>query len=218
MRGLIILSVIGVCSMAYATPILSSVDRVDAVPVGWGMGGDRTTTAIYSDLAYNTGYFQAAGAGVEVADDLHMLSAGTMVEFKFAYHDGGAGASTATVNFYANNPSDFPLPGGSPPASLIASYSLTGLPGPGEWIVTVPVSAQALPVDVWMGVIFPASDVGLLTYSPPTVGSSHDIYALYGQGYWFGGSPPANFGLEVSTPEPGSLLLLALTGLFLRRR
>jgi hypothetical protein len=217
MRGLIVLAVAAACSVAYATPILSSAVRIDAVPAEWGAGGERATP-IYSDLATPTDYYLAIGAGVEVADDLHMISAGTMVEFKFAYHDGGAGVPTATVNFYANNPSDFPLPGGNPPASLIASYSVTGLPGPGEWIVTVPVSAQALPMDVWMGVIFPASDVGLLTYSPPTVGSSHDIYALYGQGYWFGGNPPANFGLEVSTPEPCSLLLLVLTGLFLRRR
>jgi hypothetical protein len=67
-------------------------------------------------------------------------------------------------------------------------------------------------------VTFPASGVGLLTYNPPTIGSSHDLFAMYGSTYWMGGTPVANFGLEVSTPEPCSLLLLALTGLFLRRR
>ncbi len=215
MRSLVVLAVVGMCSMAYAGPTLISAERVDGVPAEWGSGGERATP-IYSNVTYSTDWYYGPGAGVEVADDLHMISAGTMVEFKFGYFDG-AGVTTATVNFYANNANDFPVPGGNPPASLIASYPLTGLPGAGTWLITVPVAAQALPQDVWMGVIFPASNVGLLTYNPPTIGSSHDYFAMYGSLYWMGGNPVANFALEVSTPEPSSLLLV-LAGLFLRRR
>jgi hypothetical protein len=211
MRSLVVvLAAVGLCSAALAGPILVSAERVDVTPTA--LGGERQTP-IYANVTTASGYYFPAGGGIEVADDLHMISAGSMVQFVFGYYDPVGADTSATVSFYTNDPADSTLP----PTGLITSYNVTGLPGAGAWLLTVPVSAQALPQDVWMGVTFQTGNPGLLMYNPPTVGSSHDIFAMLGGLYWFGGNPVANFAMEVDIPEPASLLLMAF-GLFLRRR
>jgi hypothetical protein len=64
-----------------------------------------------------------------------------------------------------------------------------------------------LPADVWMGVSFTTLNAGLMIYDPPTVGTSHDLFYLDppGELYWFGGSPHANFCLQVQCTEASAV-------------
>ncbi len=143
----------------------------------------------------------------EVAEEVHMLQAGDLASFTIAYHvDGGivatSGTATAIVNIYANDANDSV----APPAGLMASYTIPGLPGSTRTNhtfthdVSVPISVGK---DLWIGVeiVSPPGTAGsMLGATPdlvppqsfaPTVGSSHNLT-------WFG---PA-----ACTLPPGELL------------
>ena len=92
----------------------------------------------------------------EIAEEVHMLQAGDLASITFAYHVQGnnvisSGLASAVLKFYANDPSDTL----APPAGLLASYTMTGLP----WSTTTNHTATfdlpaPFPVseDLWIGI------------------------------------------------------------------
>lgn len=188
------------------------------LPAGINLSSSGLTPQLapdYSNTTNATGYYYRGGAGAIVADDVHRTTSLPIAQISFAYYAPST-APDVTLYIYENS-GDFALP-----ATLIASYSL-GTLASGAWAYTIslptPLSA---PADLWIGFSFSASDAGLLIYSPPTVGTSHDLFMKDNNGpYYFGGSPPANFYLEtVPVPEPTGLLVLGsgVMGLLAWRR
>jgi hypothetical protein len=116
--------------------------------------------------------------GVELADDLHLSSAGNLVSFDFTiFAQVTAGpTTTAVVNFYENNPADTTFPSA---AGLIETFAFSDLPTGVVFTKTFDLGTPvALPQDVWMGVTvgqpgetagLTVSDIGVL----PTIGLSH---------------------------------------------
>lgn len=133
----------------------------------------------------------------EIAEEVHMLQAGDLASITFAYHVQGnnvisSGLASAVLKFYANDPSDTL----APPAGLLASYTMTGLP----WSTTTNHTATfdlpaPFPVseDLWIGIdiVTPSGTAGSVLgaaspWSPaqnpaPAMGSSHNLT-------WFGPS------------------------------
>jgi hypothetical protein len=142
----------------------------------------------------------------EVAEEVHMLRAGDLASFTIAYHvEGAAGQSgtcDAIVKVYANDSAD----GSAPPAGLLETYTVTGLPWSTATNHTFTYDVPAplpVPRSLWIGVeiVAPPGAYGsMLGASPdlapsqsaaPTVGSTHNLT-------WFG---PAS-----CTAAPGELL------------
>lgn len=204
-----------------ATALANAQLRLTAqpVPAGVNLGNNGLVPQVapdYSNTTTFTGYYYPAGAGVIVADDVHRTTSLPIAQISFAYY-APTTAPDVTMYIY-NNVGDSTLP-----AALIASYGLGTLNGSGAWSYTISLPTPlGAPADLWIGFSFSAANAGLLTFSPPTVGTSHDLFTINNAGpYWFGGNPPANFYLEtVPVPEPTSLLMLGsgVMGLFALRR
>jgi hypothetical protein len=126
---------------------------------------------------------------------------------------------------------------GTPPigrvGNLLFSATITGIPN-GAWQLsfgTPPIGGGHQ--NLWIGLSVNADGAGmLLTPAPgtPAVGVSRNFFAYDGNGngvidtgeyYWFGGTPVANFAIEVlAVPEPASMIALGsgLVGLLALRR
>ncbi len=123
----------------------------------------------------------------EVAEELHMRQAGDLASFTFSYYtEGGPPASTVTaiLRVYANDAADSV----APPAGLLATYTIPGLPHaatPTVFTQTYDVPAPvAVPKDLWVSlelVLPPGSAGGLAGAGAfganPTVryGTSHNL-------------------------------------------
>jgi hypothetical protein len=127
----------------------------------------------------------------EVAEEVHMLQAGDLASITFAYHVQGnaalsSGVASANLRFYANDAADAV----APPAGLLASYTMGGLP----WSTTTNHTATFdLPVPfpvtehLWIGIeiVSPAGTAGSVLgaaspWSPPqnpapAIGGSHNL-------------------------------------------
>jgi len=183
-------------------------------------------TPIYQNLTTIGYYFNTVPYG-PAGDDIHAISGGTITSFKMGYFKPTTGSFNMSVKFYGDTPTDSVIPGSSTvPAPLLATYSLTGLPGAGAWIITISGLSQVVSQDFWFEENFTGAGTAgpLLTNAPgATIGNSHDIFSLLGNSYYFGptGGPSsgvANFVLEFDIPEPATIALLALTGLVILRR
>jgi hypothetical protein len=154
--------------------------------------------AIYANTQNPLGYFYAAGAGVEVADDLHMVGPGHLCGIDFGYYKSTAGVTGAAIAFYANDPID-----GLQPYMLLAGpYVVSNLPSGANVIHLDLEPGTGMPdltQDVWLGVSFSAASTGLLITDPPELGTSDDLFYVTppGQYTWFNGAPPASFYLAV---------------------
>ncbi len=165
------------------------------MPIDVGPGTQGTLVYEGPPVADVAWYCGATGASVgEIADDLHMVQGGSLASFDFTYGtfrlsgDFGSGNdAVAVVSFYGNDPGDSVMPDAG---SLIASYTITGLP----WFsnaafkrtfdVPGPVY-PSVPADVWMGVeIFVPQEgtvgslvaAGLFFADPtPVLGTSHFV-------------------------------------------
>ena len=157
---------------------------------------------VYLDESVSTGYYLPAGPGIEVADDLHTTLTETQAicGFDFGYFNPGAALVTATVTVYGNGEFD---PGKGAP--IAGPYVIAGLP-PGANAFHFDVVGGIVQPHVWLGVAFDDGATGLLSYGPPTLGSSHDVVWLTPPGVAtnYGGQPPADvfLGLYSSPSTP----------------
>ena len=173
-----------------------SVGRVQAC----GLTYDNTTNL--------TGYFYAPGAGVEVADDLHMISGGHLCGADFVYYKSTTGTTVATLTFYENDATDTTFG-----PVLAGPYVISDLPNGFNSIhvnLAPGTGPPTLGADIWLGVAFSTAGTGLVMSDPPSMGSSDDLFMETppGMEYYFGGDPVASFGLavyaDIATPAKGS--------------
>jgi hypothetical protein len=168
----------------------------------FGLDLEARCTPVYLDETYTTGYYLAVGAGVELADDLHGVLTETQAicGFDFGYFNPGNGNVSATVTVYANDEFD---PGRG--AVIAGPYVLHGLP-PGANAFHVDATGGVVMPHSWLGVAFDDANTGLLSFGPPTLGTSHEIVFLTPPGVVtnFGGHPPADLflGLDSSPATP----------------
>lgn len=156
--------------------------------------------AIYLDETISTGFYVTNPPGTELADDLHttLTESQALCGFDFAYYNPGAAPVTATVTLYENDASDAGR--GTP---IAGPYVIEGLP-PGANAFHFEVQGGTVSPHVWLGIAFDDGATGLLTFSPATLGSSHDTAWISppDQAVSFGGQPPANFFLGLySSPS-----------------
>jgi hypothetical protein len=228
MRIIAALSVTALCVSTFAQGIVAPAPATGtlgeaSISLAGGVGAQYGPLTLYSNITNFLGFYYP---GAFAADDLHMVSGGLVNGFVFGYYDpdGGTALSTLDVLFYQNDAGDSSING------PIAAYTIGQLPGDGMWQITVDLVGGfefAAPSDMWMAIDFTNSDspeAGWLITSPPTIGSSHDLFLdvpTLGL-YWFGGDPVADFHAEImAAPEPGTCaaLGLGLVGLlFFRRR
>src|SRR5262249_12409754 len=86
--------------------------------------------------------------------------------------------------------------------AIAGPYVIPGLP-PGANAFHIEVAPGSVAPDVWLGVAFDDPSTGLLSFGPPTLGSSHELVWVTPPGVVtnFGGQPPADLFLGLySTP------------------
>jgi hypothetical protein len=168
----------------------------------FGIDLEPACHAIYLDESASTGFYFPAGPGIEVADDLHttLTESQAICGFDFGYYNPGAGQVTATVTVYANT--EFDSDKGAP---IAGPYVVHGLP-PGANAFHIDVVGGTVLPHVWLGVAFDDGVTGLLSFGPPTLGSTHDTLWLTPPGAAgnFGGQPSADvfLGLYSSPSTP----------------
>jgi len=183
-------------------PIPIPVDLSEPLALrDFGRDLESACTPIYVNESISTGYYLPVAPNVELADDLHTTLAESQVlcGFDLGYYKPGEGLVNATVTFYANNPFD-----AEKGAVLAGPYLVQGLPsGPNAFHIEV--QGGMLQPDLWMGVAFDDGVTGMLSFGPPTLGSSHDLVWFtptdFPPGFVtnFGGTPPADLFLAVYT-------------------
>ncbi len=153
----------------------------------------------------------------EVAEEVHMRQPGDLASFTFRYYTSGGpptgGSVTAIVRIYANDANDSI----TPPAGLIATYTIPGLPHSAtglsfEHTFDVPTPV-AVPKDLWFGLelVLPPGSVGslagagFLSDSPAVrYGNSHNLT-------WFGPSgcvaAPGELVDNSNVPNGGSFFV-----------
>jgi hypothetical protein len=227
-KVLVMLALVGLLAApAYAGIVnVSPSGAVKVLPAG------PRGAPIYADLT-TSGYYMNAGTTASyplpVGDDIHAISGGTITSFVLGYYTTEAAPFNLHVRFYASDATDGgipPTPPGAAPAP-IADYVLNGLPGAGGWFVTIPGVNVPVGQDFWfeedwsnswgaIGATAVATGGPLIATSGGTVGYSHSTFSqtgsLWGLSIW------ADWVLEFDTPEPATIGLLAMAGLFILRR
>ncbi len=186
--------------------------RVSLTPVPWLVQGEAaapadagpSTVAATDTLVYgntNINYFSPlawfpAGAGVTVADDVHMLKAGRITQLFFSFYEPVSVVVRPTVTLYANQ-DDISL------GSILAGpYAL----GPYRWgaynvrlTFSTPVPLEA---NLWFALSFDSATAGTVMANPPFAGTSNVTYYNFtsGQPEQLSGSEgpvPSNFYLKI---------------------
>jgi hypothetical protein len=157
---------------------------------------------VYSCTQNALGQYYPAGAGVEVADDLHMVGFGHLCGVDLGYYKSTPGTTGAAIAFYANDPTDSV----QPMALLAGPYVLTDLPS-GSHVLHLDLEpgtgSPDLTQDIWLGVSFSTDETGLFVAGPPELGSSHNLFYMTppGEANQFCEGAPANFYLVVRVNE-----------------
>jgi hypothetical protein len=167
----------------------------------FGQDLEPACTAIYLNESVSSGLYAPVAANVELADDLHtsLVGAQVLCGFDLGYYKPGTGLVDATVTFYANAPID-----AGRGAVLAGPYVVHGLPA-GLNAFHIEVGGGMLQTDLWVGVAFSDALTGMLCFSPPSLGASHDVIWFTppelpsGIATNFGGNPTANLFLGVYT-------------------
>lgn len=220
MRKIVVLAMLALVVPALAGQ-LNAVSPTSVAPLTVGGARALTGNIVYDNTTNGQPYYFNQ-TGTEVGDDISFAGGqtGNLQAFTFIYYDPSPAATTANVFFYEQD-----LVTGEV-GNYLGGYTIENLPGVGAWIINVdpvdyPITFDQ--PDIWMSVQFDDANSGLILYTPPTVGTSYDVFAQFtgtwSYYYFTGHNPAANFGLAVSlTPEPASLALLALGALTLIRR
>jgi hypothetical protein len=206
MRSLLVSAVVA-CAVTALTqtttgPIRKAPPPHDHVSISLA-GGPRALApgpiTLYDNNNIPSGYYYPPSGSIVPADDLHMIGGGLINGFTIGYYDppGGGDLTDAVVAFYENDPFDGSI------AGPIAAFTISGLPKPGSYMVTIDLTGGyefVAPANLWMSLEFPGSnDAGWLIYGPPAVGSSHDLFLDVNslKLYNFGGSPKADFCIAI---------------------
>ena len=104
----------------------------------------------------------------------------------------------------------------------VLGLELTETPPDQPHVLSIPVPNVFVPDTFIWGVTADSDVAGLVTYDPPTVGSSEDGFWNVdsdGNQYtlWLGADPVTNFGARIHTPEPATLATLAFGALLAPR-
>ncbi|HEV3202926.1 MAG TPA: hypothetical protein VGY77_01015 [Gemmataceae bacterium] len=215
----------------YAQDELNPVKLPDGIKVV--RIGDQPTgpppPPIYNNTA-DTGHYFAPdpeAVPVEIADDVILPdpSVGTahVNGFEFRYYQPDPPSFDCVVNFYGALVSSDPLAPDDRPdqTSAVASFTLTGLPGGGIFVIDVDLAGQGTDFDWpastssdgcflnWMGFTFSVNGTGA-GLTTATGGGSHDfiwsnkdLRPPYGTGDGngfissFGGTPEASFHIKI---------------------
>lgn len=206
-------------------------------------------TVVYGNLSHPLGNYLGGFAYSEVGDDL-TLGAGPRVfeSISVAYAAFNLkGTESLTVTMYKMDGP--PTPGSfgfNTPGSPLFTATVPIAATPGTTVTITDSTGVVLPDVVGVGLSFngvnfdptgAGSDAGPLLFHPPSPGSSLDDFWLRGfpnpsdpwSLFTFGGNPPVNFGLEITTrdgatvPDAGSTATLlvpamVLVGLVTARR
>ncbi|MGP0068651.1 MAG: PEP-CTERM sorting domain-containing protein [Isosphaeraceae bacterium] len=209
------------------TPLYSNITTFSGLGYAAGgattVNGDLTTAMIFDDIT------AGPGLGGHSVDQL---------SFDVENFNSSSVFAQAIVQIYQSNGPD----GG--PGSLITSMTQTlFLTADSDQVETITSPSMfTMPTGVfWAGIAFDntfneegaaqLNALGQGIFGPPTVGSSQDVFFQSssatsigtnnpaGTLFFFGGSPPADFGWSFATaqsvPEPSSLALSAIGGLVL---
>ena len=215
------------------------------------------TTTVYSNVTNFTGQGYAGGgaSGTSftdlVADDITPIAgfAGkevTTFTFSAVNFNSAAATFNPIVEFYNSNGS------GGGPGTLLAAFEFNPLTVASGTVQTFTATSAAgffaLPTGTfWAGESFTGASAATLNnlgqgiFSPPTIGSSQDLFFQSntadtvssnpaGGFSYFGGTPPGNFGWSFGVPTPaavpeasttvsfGLLLMLGMGGVIVAAR
>jgi hypothetical protein len=208
LRTLAVLALLlGSTSLALAAPRVAVTPLRAPVPLALdrsvvSLASSATCGALYSCTQNVLGLYYPAGAGVELADDLHMTGPGHLCSVDIGYYKDTPGVTGAAIAFYANDPLDSI----EPFALLAGPYVVSDLPT-GTNIIHLDLEpGTGMPdvtQDIWLGVSFSTDNTGLLVAGPPELGTSDDLFYLTppGQMLTFCGDLTANFYLAVHANE-----------------
>jgi len=201
-------------------------------------------TIVYENLTTPLGNYLGGFPYVEAADDVELAPGSRVFESLSISYAGFNfdGDEQVQVTLYAMDGA--PTAGSfgfNTPGTVLFSTSMPILETDGTTLTFLDSTGIVLPDVVAVGLAFVGvefdptgvgADAGPLLFDPPTIGSSFDDYWLRGFPtpiddwglFTFGGNPPINFGVEITTleavAEPATVGLVA-TGLALiaaRRR
>jgi hypothetical protein len=217
----------------YSVPTNTPLRQYNVHAGKGGVSAQSGPGVLYDNTVNYTGFYMPGTTEAAPMDDLHMSSAGLVNGYSFIYYDpaGNTALTTVEVAFFTNAASD-----PSPYTQTLLYDAFITTPGDGLWQVNVDLSSTpfAATQDLWMGIAFgtgvsTSTEAGWVTYSPPVVGSSHDldfefVSGTYHSGGDYGVALPLSYGAAVyTTPEPGTVAtvvtgLLGLVGMRLRRK
>lgn len=141
------------------------------------LGPSNSCPPTYSNTLNAVSLYYPAGAGVELADDLHMVSPGHLCGIDFGYYKATPGTTGAAIAFYANDPTDSIQPF----VLLAGPYVVSNLPSGTNYIHLNLEPGTGMPdltQDIWVGISFSTDETGLLVSNPPELGGSHDLCYL----------------------------------------
>lgn len=179
---LALVALLGVASLASADGVVSVTPLPVPVPLALQPGSvvlqpSTGCPAIYSNLQNAASLYYPAGAGVELADDLHMVMPGHLCAVDFGYYKATPGTTGAAIAFYANDA----LNSIQPFMLLAGPYVVNDLPTGTNLIHLELEPGTGMPdlmQDIWVGISFSTDETGLLVSNPPELGTSEDLYYI----------------------------------------
>ncbi|MFQ5600226.1 MAG: hypothetical protein ACE5G2_06695 [Candidatus Krumholzibacteriia bacterium] len=195
--------VLGASTALAGQPIVVTPTKITPLPMPVGLEPVKAfpsppsiaqEVVVYENAA-SAGQYVNAGAGVELADDVHTTLAGVLTSFDIGYFNSTAAPVDLTITLYGNDALD-----GVVDIAQAGPYLISALPpGFNVFTITVP-DTPVIGTDLWFAWSFSLDGSGMvISGAPATTGTSHDLFLDVGLGqlFWFGGLPTANFWVVV---------------------